>query len=190
MRTWSGKRQLGSSRACRSEFAAPRECLGIIISISSCLHRGSVHTARSDIIVVVQLVDSLDLPTNVELMGDVVQVLHSRVVRIATKNVLSLLRPREQQSASARPTCHTDPLHIIFQNESTAQTARHGFGRISKSAAGPHVAEIVRREPRPRKNELTCQGGRYRQWSEWPDCDHRGSRAGSDGSRPGSWSRR
>lgn len=42
----------------------------------------------------VELVDSLNLTTNVELLDGLVQVLDSRVLGIATKDKLSLLGPR------------------------------------------------------------------------------------------------
>ena len=87
--TSSGKQQLGSSRACRSESAAPRGCLQI--SIARLQIDGL--TSRGHIVVVVQLVDGLDLATNVELLGDVVQVLDGGVIGIAAKDVLGLLRP-------------------------------------------------------------------------------------------------
>lgn len=114
-RTWSGKRQLGSSRACRSGSAAPRECLVESVSAFQKHSKRASHTAQGDIVVVVKLVDGLDLSTNVEFLGDVVQVLDSRMVHIATENMLSLLRPKleREPSTSARPTHHANPWHHL-----------------------------------------------------------------------------
>lgn len=52
---------------------------------------GSV--AQSDIVVVVQLVDGLDLTTNVKLFGLVVEELDGRVVLVTTKDQLAFLDP-------------------------------------------------------------------------------------------------
>ena len=51
------------------------------------------HTAQSDIVVVVQLVDSLDLPTDVELLDGVVQVHDGGVLGVTAENFLGLLGP-------------------------------------------------------------------------------------------------
>lgn len=50
-------------------------------------------TAESDIVVVVELVDSLDLTTNVEFRHLGVEVLDGRVLRIAAKDQLGFLVP-------------------------------------------------------------------------------------------------
>ena len=42
----------------------------------------------------VELVDSIDLSTNVELLDSVVQVLNGGVLLITTENILSFLLPR------------------------------------------------------------------------------------------------
>ena len=51
------------------------------------------HTAQSDIVVVVQLVDSLDLTTDVELLDSVVQVYDGGVLGVTAENFLGLLGP-------------------------------------------------------------------------------------------------
>lgn len=51
-------------------------------------------TAQSDIVVVVQLVHSLDLSTNVEFLNLGVEVLDGRVLRITAKDQLGFLLPK------------------------------------------------------------------------------------------------
>lgn len=51
-------------------------------------------TAQSDIVVMVELVDSLDLTTNVELLDGLVQVVDGRVLGVTTEDKLSLLGPK------------------------------------------------------------------------------------------------
>lgn len=53
----------------------------------------------------VELVDSLDLTTNVELLDGLVQVLDGRVLRVTTEDKLSLLGPK----SGARNHVSTDP---------------------------------------------------------------------------------
>lgn len=52
----------------------------------------------------VELVDSLDLTTNVELLDGLVQVLDGRVLGVTTEDKLSLLRPKSggRETTSAR----------------------------------------------------------------------------------------
>lgn len=50
-------------------------------------------TSESDVVVVLQAVNSIKLTTNVEFLSAVVQELHSWVVNITTENLLSLLGP-------------------------------------------------------------------------------------------------
>lgn len=56
--------------------------------------RGIEHTAEGDIVVVVELVDGLDLATNVELLNGVVQVHDSRVLWVTAEDELSLSSPK------------------------------------------------------------------------------------------------
>ena len=66
---------------------------------------GIGHTAKSDIIVVVQFVDSLNYTTNVELLNGIVQVHDSRVFRVTTEDKLSLSSPKSGENpTSASPT--------------------------------------------------------------------------------------
>lgn len=51
------------------------------------------HTAQTDIVVVVELVDSLDLATNVQLLDRLVQVNDSGVLGVTTEDELALLGP-------------------------------------------------------------------------------------------------
>jgi hypothetical protein len=55
---------------------------------------GPRHTAESDIVVVVELVDSLDLTTDIEVLNLGVQVLDGRVLGVTAEDQLSLLLPR------------------------------------------------------------------------------------------------
>lgn len=55
---------------------------------------GGKHTAQADIVVVVQLVNSLDLATNVQLLNGLVQVNDSRVLGVTTEDEVTLLLPR------------------------------------------------------------------------------------------------
>ena len=54
-------------------------------------------TAQSNIVVVVQLVDSLDLSTDVEFLNLGVEVLDGRVLRITAKDQLGFLLPKPVQ---------------------------------------------------------------------------------------------
>lgn len=49
-----------------------------------------MHTSKCDVVVVLQSVDSLDLSTNVELLGSFVQVLDGWVLWVAAKDFLRL----------------------------------------------------------------------------------------------------
>ena len=51
-------------------------------------------TSESDIVVVLQSVDSIELTTNVELLCGLVQKLYSWVVLITAENFLGLLGPK------------------------------------------------------------------------------------------------
>lgn len=51
-------------------------------------------TAESDIVVVVQLVDSVNLTTNVVILSGLVQVLDGGVLRVTTEDELALLGPK------------------------------------------------------------------------------------------------
>lgn len=50
-------------------------------------------TTESDIVVVVELVDGLDLSSNVEFLNIVVEVLDGRVLLITAKDQLGFLSP-------------------------------------------------------------------------------------------------
>lgn len=74
-------------------------------------------TSQGDIVVVVKLIDRLDLSTNVEFLGDVVQVFDSGMVHIATENVLSLLRPGVKKANRVSKTHPSnEPLAPPFPN--------------------------------------------------------------------------
>ena len=60
-------------------------------------------TAERDIVVVVQLVDGLDLSTNVELLDGLVQVLDGRVLNVTTEDELSLLGPKSGEFRVSEP---------------------------------------------------------------------------------------
>jgi hypothetical protein len=72
------------------------------ILVSSCdlgRHSGPIEaevklTAQTDIVVVVQLVNSLDLATNVQLLNSLVQVDDSGVLLVTTEDKLTLLLPK------------------------------------------------------------------------------------------------
>ena len=51
-------------------------------------------TSESDIVVVLQSVDSIKLTTDIELFCGVVQVLYSWVILITAENLLGLLGPK------------------------------------------------------------------------------------------------
>ena len=54
---------------------------------------GLLLTSEVDKVVVLELVDSLKLATNIELLGSVVEVLDSRVLLISSKDLLGLKSP-------------------------------------------------------------------------------------------------
>ena len=92
-------------------------------------------TSRRDIIVVVWLVDSLNLSTNVEFLGHVVEVLDSRMVHIATKNVLALLLPNLEKFNPRQQDPHTtyQPLAPHFpERHLSTSIGENGLGGIPK----------------------------------------------------------
>lgn len=62
----------------------------------------------------VELVDSLDLTTNVELLGGLVQVLDGRVLGVTTEDELTLLSPKsgEKYHVSTDPQKKLEPPEI------------------------------------------------------------------------------
>lgn len=74
------------------------------------------HTAQSSVVIVVQLVDSLDLATNVELLGGLVQELDGRVLGVTTEDELTLLGPESGGNAHVSPDPQKkklEPLSIV-----------------------------------------------------------------------------
>lgn len=76
--------------------------------IRSPIDSGEKHTAQTDIVVVVQLVDGLNLATNVQLLDSLVQVDDSRVLGVTTEDKFTLLLPKKNQggknTSAIRPT--------------------------------------------------------------------------------------
>lgn len=67
--------------------------------------RGGKRTAQGDIIIVVQLIDSINLATNVELLSSLVQVLDGRVLRVTTEDQFTLLDPKIRERIDVSQTC-------------------------------------------------------------------------------------
>lgn len=64
---------------------------------------GIEHTAKRDIVVVVQLVDSLNLAANVELLNGLVQVNNSRVLGVTAEDKLSFSGPKFRGRTTRQP---------------------------------------------------------------------------------------
>lgn len=71
------------------------------------IRAGEKHTAQTDIVVVVQLVDSLDLATNVQLLDSLVEVNDSRVLGVTAKDEFTLLLPRIRGKTNTSATRST-----------------------------------------------------------------------------------
>lgn len=84
--------QLLTSRVYQSEDGALRACLGqISFILLDCFGLREELTTESDIIVVLETVDGLNLSSDIEFFGSLEQVLDGRMFRISTENLLCLL---------------------------------------------------------------------------------------------------
>lgn len=126
----------------------------------------------------VELVDSLDLSTNVELLDSVVQVLNGRVFRVSAKDQLGFLLPKlGVKSTSLAHPRHRDPLSAKSPTASELRPweTKAGDANLSFHERPVQVRNIaiakVPRFPFARKNSqgkeergapLTCQRGRCR----------------------------
>jgi hypothetical protein len=82
---------------------------------------------------VVQLVDSLNLTTNVELGDGLVQELDGRVFRVTAEDELAFLLPkiRGKKSASARPTKSNTRAKYERKNSAPPNTPQERQGRMA-----------------------------------------------------------
>lgn len=125
----------------------------------------------------VQLVDSLDLSTNVELLDGLVQVDNGRVLNVTTEDELSLLGPKSGEIPRQHAPLEHEPLWLF--DCVRMRSMRHQPSQIplssctfvdekkEKATANLHMRDWIGSATRKinQRSKLTCRDGRCRQWS-------------------------
>lgn len=122
------------------------------------------HTAESDIVVVVELVNSLDLSTNVEFLDGLVQVDDGRVLWVTTEDELTLFGPKSGEIPRQQAPLEHEPfllfdcvrIHSMRRQSSQIAFSMYFVQKRKKTKDGYPNAErgsAVRPEMNPKKNQ-------------------------------------